>query len=112
MSHHNHCEDEHDCCHGEVGGHQHDSSSHGCCHHHHHEGEFAHELLDMADEAWMDLLREKIKAKIEASSGAQLDQLAALVSDANHTRWKHKLEKGNNFHEFKEKIDDFFNHKS
>lgn len=47
-------------------------------------------LLELADEAWTELLKEKIKGHILANDH-KLDELAKLVSDANHKRWANKL---------------------
>lgn len=65
----------------------------------------------MADEAWMCLLKEKIKTQIEASNGKQLDNLAKIVSAANHTRWKNKLNSKNDCDDFKHQVEEFFKHK-
>lgn len=115
MSKH-HCHDHH---HGSCSSHG-ESCNCGChdescaceCHkhHHHHEHEdFAHELIEMADEAWMEVLREKIKKQVEASSGKNLDQLAKLVAEANQSRWKSKLALNKAANNFRDKVSDFFN---
>lgn len=114
-----HGHDEGHCCHGH--GHSH---AHGHGHHHgcgNHEGEccqhedeheddqdFAHELIAIADDAWMELLHEKIKKEIEKADGANLDKLAKLVSDANRARWNHKLALNKNSAELKNSLDQFF----
>lgn len=79
----------------------------------HHEEEccFSTKLIEMADDAWMCLLKEKIKAQIEKTSGKQLDNLAKIVSDANHSRWKHKMNAKNECDHFKQQVEDFFKHK-
>ncbi len=102
------------------GCHHHGSSSQGsesscCCsqHHegceHHESGDFSQQLLEMADEAWMELLKEKVKKQIEATGGSHLDQLAKLIAESNNTRWKHKLAAQKLCHDYKEKIAEFFN---
>ncbi len=63
----------------------------------------------MADEAWMEVLKEKIKEEIIASHSKHLDKLAKLVADANSERWKEKLALQKNSNDFKEKISEFFN---
>lgn len=92
--HHHHGE----CCHG-----SHDT----CCHHHEHE-DFAHELLDLADEAWMEVLKEKIKDQIRENNGKHLDALAKLVAESNNVRWKNKLSLQNTWGDFKAKVDAIF----
>jgi len=92
--HHHH---DHSCCCGE-----------GCCCQKHQEKDFAAELLDLADEAWMEVLKEKIKEQIIKNNGDHLDALAKLVSETNNARWKNKIGKKNSCHEFKAKLDDLF----
>lgn len=45
-------------------------------------------LLCLADEAWKEVLKDKIKAEIEKSSGAKLNALAKLVAETNGRRWQ------------------------
>jgi hypothetical protein len=106
--HHHHddecCAHEHSCCHE----HEHE---HSCCHEHEHEHnqeDFAHQLIELADEAWMELLFEKLKEQIKVTNGAQMDKLAKLVSDANHNRWQHKMGLNKNAQDFKEHLQAFF----
>lgn len=84
-----------------------------CCHHHHDSEDscdFSKQLLGLADEAWTEVLKEKIKKKIEESNGKKLDQLAQIVSDANNARWHAKLAKKKGCSDFHEKIRNFFEH--
>lgn len=109
MSDHSHCHDHqesaHCCC-----------SSHKCCCHlksECKEGEcsdenFSKKLLQLADEAWMEVLKEKIKEQIKTSSNKNLDELAKLVSEANEMRWRNKMNSKNACHSFTEKIAKFF----
>jgi hypothetical protein len=112
--------------------HCHEGSCSCPCHHHHescpcceggtcsvchgnHEGsekgDFAGELLTLADQAWMEVLKEKIKKQIESESGSHLDNLAKLVAQTNQMRWKNKLEAKHGCHEFKDKLADLFKKK-
>lgn len=117
MSHKHHHHDD-SCHHGETceSAHHESHECSCCCHQHHHDheecGDFAKQLLDVADEAWMDLLKEKIKAKIEAHSAEHLNQLAQLVSETNHNRWQMILAKKKGCHDYKEKLKEFFGSKS
>jgi hypothetical protein len=98
--------------HGECCSHDkncHENHHHECCHHHEHE-DFAKQLLEMADEAWMEVLKEKIKEEIRSTSGSHLEGLAKIVSEANSLRWKNKLSSQKECSQFKEKIHEFFNH--
>lgn len=115
MSHnHHHCHDhEHsDSCSS--------SNKHSCCCHHHeheavcehdHHEDFATKVLAMADEAWEELLMEKIKARIEKQSGNHLDKLAELIANANKKRWEHKLECNSCVHELHDELRQFFQKK-
>ena len=107
----NHCH-HHGCA---TSAHESHDHHHCCCcegtctHHHHHEGQdFAHQLLEMADEAWMEVLKDKIKQQIVATYGKNLDKLAKIVSDSNRMRWKNKLGLNKNINEFKVKIAQHF----
>ncbi|MCE5316254.1 MAG: hypothetical protein LLG04_02685 [Parachlamydia sp.] len=110
MTHHHHHNGHCDicCAHGE-----HHASCHECaCGHHHHPHEhhedFAHELLEMADQAWMEVLKEKIKEQIKSTNGPHLDQLAKLVAESNHVRWQHKMGVLKDVQSYKEKLSAFF----
>lgn len=121
MGHHHHhnkgCCDSHEesCCnHGfdeHCGCHCHDQcSSHhcGCCGDEHHHQEFSEELLDLADEAWMEILKDKIKQQILSNSGDYLDKLAKIVSDSNRERWKNIMSDKRSHEDFKHQIKNFF----
>lgn len=82
----------------------------GACSHYHEHQDISHDLLQMADDAWMELLKEKIKKQIESTSGDRLDQLAKLVSDSNKERWKSKMGTQHANTNFKDRIADFFSH--
>lgn len=93
--HHHHGE----CC--DHTHHHHDE----CCHHDHHhchdkQSKYSEELLELADEAWMEVLKEKIKDQIRSKSSQHLDALAKLVSESNHSRWIHKMEGKSNREDF------------
>lgn len=71
-------------------------------------GEFAHCLLEAADEAWMEVLKDKIKEHILATQNERMTELAKIVSEGNSQRWKNKMEKKHGCMEFKEKLGRFF----
>lgn len=101
------------CCSNEGSScceeHSHEAS---CCHEHHHHQEheecLSEELLELADEAWMEVLKEKIKEHILNVEGNRLDQLAKIVSEANACRWKSKLAAKKGCASFKQQIQQFF----
>lgn len=77
-------------------------------HHHHDENNFAEDLLELADEAWMEVLKEKIKDHIVKSHGKNMDKLAQLVSEANKERWKFKLAKEKTLQNYGDQLNRFF----
>jgi hypothetical protein len=115
MGHNQNCSHHHDesCSHGSCSCCSHHDQSCGHSHHddHHEHPEFAKQLIDLADEAWMCLLKEKIRKQVESSAGAQLDELAKIVAESNHNRWRLKLEGDNACKEFKQQVADFFSKK-
>lgn len=100
--HNHHCGCSCSCCRS----HQHEEQS--CCEGKDGHEDFASHLLSLADEAWMELLKDKIKENILSSSGAQLDQLAKTVAESNGARWKNKLAMKHNACDFKDKIRQLF----
>lgn len=100
---HSHCHD--DSC-SSKGSQEH-------CHSHHHSGHKEDEscskaFLHIADEAWMEVLKAKIKEQIIATSGPHLNELAKIISEANQERWKNKMASKKGCKEFEEKICKFF----
>lgn len=99
--------------------HQHRACSCGCgcgcgcgCNTHHHndmEGNChcAEKLLDIADEAWREVLKEKIKAKIVAKKGEHIEKLAEIIAIANGEKWKHKISAKTKYNEFKDGLKEF-----
>jgi hypothetical protein len=61
-------------------------------------------LLCLADEAWKEVVKDKIKQEIERTAGAKLDALAKLVAETNHKRWAHLIEGKQKCNEFKEQV--------
>ncbi|CAM2876854.1 Uncharacterised protein [Legionella steigerwaltii] len=86
--------------------HEHDHCHHGD--HAHGEEMEAHYFLELADEAWEEVLKEKIKALILKNQGARLDKLAKIVAEGNHQRWKHRMEEKQGYTDFMEEICKFF----
>ena len=65
-------------------------------------------MICMADEAWCEVLKAKMKAEIEASCGEQLTQLAKLVTTTNGKRWQFKMQMKQGCEDFKKKLCEFF----
>lgn len=100
--HHHH----HHCC-GCNHSHAECSHEHGSCHNHEH-ADFAHQLIEIADQAWMEVLKDEIRAEIRANHGKHLKKLAKLASDANSQRWKNKMAIDNGIKDFKAQLAVFF----
>jgi len=65
-------------------------------------------LLDLADEAWYEAVKDRIRKEIESNCGDRLDELAKIVSDANRQRWQQKVESKVKCEEYKGKVRAFF----
>lgn len=112
----------HDCHHDSCSHHHHHHShGNGCCAcsrdvecgcscHHHHSHKHSDELLALADEAWMEVIKEKIKEEIKKHSGDHLDKIAALVAQTNHARWNHLLGEKENLHTFEDELHNLIYH--
>ena len=61
-------------------------------------------LLCLADEAWREVVKDKIKREIEKTAGAKLDALAKLVAETNHRRWSHLIEGKQKCDEYKQQV--------
>lgn len=84
-----------------CGKHYHRHDEEGGCH-------CAEKFLEVADEAWKEVLKEKIKTKIIAKKGEHLDKLAEMVAEANGEKWKHMISAKMKCNEFKENLKGFF----
>lgn len=65
-------------------------------------------LLALADEAWHELLKEKIKAEISKSCGDSMEKLAKLVTETNKAKWAHTIQGKVKCDEYKDKLKAFF----
>ena len=61
-------------------------------------------LLCLADEAWKEVLKEKIKQEIEKSSGAKLSALAKLVAETNGRKWAFMIQAKKGCEEYKTQV--------
>jgi hypothetical protein len=76
-----------------------------CCHQGcacscHKKQKYTDQLFKLADEAWMEVLKEKIKDEIRQKAGDHLSQLAQLTANSNQKRWKDELDEKKNLEEF------------
>jgi hypothetical protein len=47
-------------------------------------------MLELADMAWMEVLKEKMKEHIR-NNDHKIDELAKIVCETNHQRWQGKM---------------------
>ncbi len=59
-------------------------------------------LLGLADEAFDELLKDKLKERILAKKEATLDKLADLVAEANCAKWSHKIQAKKGCNDYKQ----------
>ena len=103
-------------CNSHIHGHHHEghcSCGCGCgCDSHHHHGEegckCTEKFLEIADEAWKEVLKEKIKEKILSHKGEHMDNLAEMIAKANGEKWKIKISAKTKSNKFKENLKEFF----
>ena len=67
-----------------------------CCEH-------TKKLLCIADQAWMEALKEKIKQNILASDH-QLDELAKIIGETNRDIWQQKIARGKAEEQYKMRL--------
>ena len=65
-------------------------------------------LIAIADEAWYEVVKDKIKKEIEATCGEKLDKLAQIVASANNQRWTHQIQGKVLCEEYKNNIKELF----
>lgn len=83
--------------------------THGChcgCHKEH--CHCLEKFLAIADEAWTEVLKEKIKTKILEHKGEKIEELAKIIAKANGERWKNKITAKTKRHEFKDSLKEYF----
>jgi hypothetical protein len=109
---HEECCNKHQCSSCEDTCHSHKTCS-CCCHkngngHNHDECDMSDFLIELADCAWSEALKEKMKEYILSTQGDRMAELAKIVAEGNNQRWKHKMEKKQGCSDFKEKLCRFF----
>ncbi len=61
-------------------------------------------LLDLADEAWSELMKEKMKVEYERLKGKQMDKAAAAAVQMAMAYWEAKMQKHVKMAEQQEKL--------
>jgi hypothetical protein len=105
--HHHHHHHEHSCeC---------ECSCHDCpCCGEEEEGDCAdrsHQLLALANVAWMEVLKEKIKDHIRQSD-SKIDEIARIVSEANRDYWHGKMAETKAKENYEKKLSELFDQSS
>lgn len=84
----------------------------GCGSHHHHHNSTENcncteNFLEIADEAWREVLKEKIKSKILTHKGEHMEKLAEMIAKANAEKWKNIISAKTNKNNFKDQLKEF-----
>lgn len=104
-------------CSTESSGQAHESGKCGCgcgcqnCQCGSHHQKYSDELLNLADKAWMEALKDKIKEQILKQSNEHLTKLAELVAKANHARWNDKIDEKKAVDGFEQQLRELLYHK-
>ena len=69
-----------------------------CC------SEMPEKLLQLADEAWMEVLKDKIKKEIITADKGKLDEIAKLVVETNFAKWQNMIADKMKCEEYTEKL--------
>jgi hypothetical protein len=70
--------------------------------------DFTSYLLEAADCAWMEVLKDKIKEYILSTQNDHMTELAKIIAEANNQRWKNKMEKKQGNMNLQEQLCHFF----
>lgn len=100
-NYHTHGHHKEKCCTCGCTDYSHEHDTEGSCH-------CAEKFLELADEAWKEVLKEKIKEKIIIKKAEHLDKLAEIVAKANGEKWKNIISSKMQCNEFKENIKEYF----
>lgn len=68
----------------------------------------AEKFLEVADQAWIEVLKEKIKDKILQKKGEHIDKLAEIIATTNGEKWKHRIEARMACDKYKDTLKEFF----
>lgn len=68
----------------------------------------SHYFLELADEAWQEVLKDKIKDHILKTQNDRMTKLAKIIAEGNNQRWRNRMEKKQGCMEFQEELCEFF----
>ncbi|MBT7902710.1 hypothetical protein HN587_02530 [Candidatus Woesearchaeota archaeon] len=54
--------------------------------------EMTDKMMSLAEQAWSDLLKDKMKKLFETNNGERMDKIAQATVDAVNKKWKHKMQ--------------------
>jgi len=81
----------------------------GCGHDFGHHGEHADKfgmMMCLAKEAHMELLKEKLKRRIDSTQGKKMDEIVSVIADAMAEKMKARMEAKRRKHEMWEKLEE------
>jgi hypothetical protein len=81
-----------------------------CCGTHDKHTNFEEYFFEVADAAWEEVLKDKIKEYISSTQDDRMTELAKIVAEGNNQRWKSKMEKKRCCSDFRDKLHSFFSH--
>jgi len=90
-----HCKTHHSC---EAKDPPHKHKEHGCCFN------ITDHIKTVANKAWSELLKEKIKKRYEEKLGTKMDEIAGVAADAAIEFWRHKIESKESCKEYEAKL--------
>ena len=71
-----------------------------CC------GKMIDSIKAIANDAWAELLKDKIKEQFEIKTGQKMDKIAEVAADASIEYWKHKIQAKEACKEYEHKLFD------
>ncbi|MBA3722067.1 MAG: hypothetical protein H0W88_06680 [Parachlamydiaceae bacterium] len=71
--------------------------------------EKSQQLLNLANIAWMEVLKEKIKEHIRATD-SKIDEMAKIVAESNREYWHAKMAEGKAKEHYETRLSQLFNH--
>jgi hypothetical protein len=65
-------------------------------------------LVELADIAWMELVKEKLKEEIRNADADHIDQLVKVISSYNRQRWHAKLSEKSGCEDLEQQVKEIF----
>lgn len=61
-------------------------------------------MMALSNQAWAELMREKMKKHLDAANGKKMDATAKVAADACIAFWDGKMQQKEQFEEFERKL--------